>query len=208
MQDFKLQKFSSYESYRDIQTAANKRKINRQMVRAPQIKSMAEHINKTIPDVRFGICHGTRRGGEQAWFEKFLNRKTTQSKAEVIGTEISDTATDFANTVQWDFHELNEDWVDKADFIYSNSWDHSYDPERLFSTWIKTLRVGGLMLLHHGAAYEPDQASEMDPFGARQSFLIKQIPLWASNAAKYVEKIERHEGDRFDFEILIFRRIE
>ncbi|MBK6621188.1 MAG: hypothetical protein IPG32_10020 [Saprospirales bacterium] len=50
---------------------------------------------------------------------------------EVIGTEISDSASKFSHTIEWDFHEVKPEWIGRADFIYSNSFDHSYDPENV-----------------------------------------------------------------------------
>jgi hypothetical protein len=41
----------------------------------------------------------------------------------------------------------NPDWLAKVDFIYSNSFDHSYDPEKCLNTWIDSLRIGGLCIL-------------------------------------------------------------
>ena len=76
-----------------------------------------------IDTVEFGICHGTRRGKEQEWFRKYLG-------CGVIGTEISDTVEQFPHTIEWDFHETKAEWINSADFIYSNSLDHSYDPKK------------------------------------------------------------------------------
>jgi hypothetical protein len=58
---------------------------------------------------------------------------------EIIGTEISDTATQFDNTIQWDFHNIKDEWINKVDFIYSNSLDHSYDPKMCLKNWMKCL---------------------------------------------------------------------
>ena len=68
-------------------------------------------------------CHGTRQGFEQKWFSKNLECK-------VIGTEISDNANDYKNTIEWDFHNVKKEWIGSVDFIYSNALDHSYDPNK------------------------------------------------------------------------------
>ena len=49
---------------------------------------------------------------EQEWFRKYLD-------IDVIGTEISDTASEFPNTIEWDFHETKPEWLNSVDFIYS-----------------------------------------------------------------------------------------
>ena len=174
------------------------------MVRWPQIRFLAGYIHTNYGAIDFGICHGTRRGGEQANFTKAL-----PNSPEVIGTEISDTATQFPNTVQWDFNEVNKEWDSKADFVYSNSWDHSCDPYRTFSAWGQSLKPDGLLILHHGDGYRPEAVSEMDPFGASQPALI-QIVEWAtSKKLTFVEKIQQENtpsNQRRAIEAMVFKR--
>lgn len=152
-----------YEKYRQVQIAGNKRKIENQWAQEPVIAYLCDYVKLMLGEVAFGLCHGTRRGGEQEWFSRHLG-------CPVIGTEISETARDFPNTVQWDFHEMNEEWRDKADFIYSNSWDHVYDPEKAFTTWMACLRPGGICFLEHSASHV--RASELGPFGATVEELV------------------------------------
>ena len=108
-----------YERYRRVQIEGNHRKLGNIWVAEENIAYLADYLRPKNP--RFGICHGTRRGKEQEWFRKYL-------QCEVIGTEISDTALQFPDTIQWDFHEVKPEWIGAVDFIYSNSFDHSYDP--------------------------------------------------------------------------------
>lgn len=75
----------------------------------------------------FGICHGTRNGFEQSFLAERLN-------SEVWATDISETATMFAKSVQWDFHDPREEWEGRCDFIYTNSWDQSWKPRKAMST--------------------------------------------------------------------------
>ena len=144
-----------YERYLEVQITGNKRKLGSQWVHEHTLKFLSEYILSKIKP-RFGICHGTRRGLEQLAFRKFLN-------CEVIGTEISDTATQFLYTIQWDFHDVKSEWIGAVDFIYSNSWDHSYDPDRMFRAWMSCLTHGGLLILEHSDAQE--DISELDPLG-------------------------------------------
>ena len=148
-----------YESYKRIQMEGNERKINNIWVREENIAFLSDYIKNLIGTPRFGICHGTRMGKEQEWFRKYLN-------CEVIGTEISDTAENFPYTIQWDFHEAKADWKDAADFIYSNSFDHSYDPEKCLNVWMSCVRRGGVCIIEHSPEHGPSGSSELDPFGA------------------------------------------
>lgn len=155
-----------YERYRRIQIEGNKRKLQCQWASEESIEFLSNYIFGVIGRPKFGLCHGTRRGAEQMWFRKYLD-------CEVIGTEISDTAERFPFTIQWDFHETKPEWIGAVDFIYSNSWDHSYDPVRLFKAWMSCLRSNGLCILEH----TPNQTSvnELDPLGLELDELSQLI---------------------------------
>lgn len=129
-------------------------------------------MKKNLSSLRFGICHGTRRGKEQEWFRKYLG-------IDVIGTEISSTATTFPNTIQWDFHNVKTEWIDAVDFIYSNSFDHSFDPEKCLNAWMSCVRPGGFCILEHSTAHEASGASELDPFGASVVAMPYLIGTWS-----------------------------
>ena len=154
-----------YDKYRQTQIEGNKRKIENVWVLEENIAFLSDYIRNVIGIPQFGICHGTRRGKEQEWFRKYLG-------CEVIGTEISDTAEQFPYTIQWDFHETKPEWLDATDFIYSNSIDHSYDPEKCLNAWMSCVKKGGLCIFEHSSGHGPTGASELDPFGA----VIVQMP--------------------------------
>ena len=88
-------------------------------------------------------------------------------KVKVIGTEISSTATTFPHTIEWDFHNTKKEWLNKVDFIYSNSFDHSFDPEKCLNTWMSCLNEKGLCIIEW-AWPDSDKYSgtARDPFGA------------------------------------------
>ena len=76
------------------------------------INEISDYIKNNMKNISFGICHGTRNGKEQKFFKRNLN-------INVIGTEISSTATQFPDTIQWDFHRVKDEWVNNVDFIFS-----------------------------------------------------------------------------------------
>jgi len=135
------------------------------------IAFLANYLKTTVGQLKFGICHGTRRGMEQQWFRKYLG-------CEVIGTEISKSATEFPNTIQWDFHDVKPEWIEAVDFIYSNSFDHSYDPEKCLNAWMSCVRKGGVCVLEHSEAHEPSATDELDPFGADIMLMPYLITTW------------------------------
>lgn len=76
-----------YETYRRVQEEGNKRKLTSVFVLENVIHGIAEYAQAKGP-VRHVLCHGTRNAAEQGYF-----RAAIPGLAEVIGTEISETAT-------------------------------------------------------------------------------------------------------------------
>jgi len=138
----KLYKHENYKEYKKAQIEKNTRKINHVWVKPQEIKMVVKRIRRFIPKVSFGICHGVRNAWEVQEFRRIL-------KADVIGTDIAPSANEFDHTIQWDFHELKEEWKNNVDFIYSNSFDHSYDPEACLDIWMKCIRKrAGVCFIH------------------------------------------------------------
>ena len=107
----KLHQYENYDEYVKEQTQANVAKLKNVWVRENAIQKVVSYK----PFASSILCHGTRNGRELEYFKKFLPH------AEVVGTEISHTATQFKNTIQHDFHEVREDFVGKFDIVYSKS---------------------------------------------------------------------------------------
>lgn len=160
-----------YETYRKVQIEGNKRKLGLVWVKEENIKFLSQYIKTLIAAPAFGICHGTRRGKEQEWFSKYLG-------CHVIGTEISDTAVQFPNTIQWDFHKTKPEWINAVDFIYSNSFDHSFNPEECLTAWMESLKPGGVCILEHTSGHGLSGASNLDPFGVDMAIFPYLILKW------------------------------
>lgn len=160
-----------YEKYKKTQIEGNKLKINSIWVLEENIAFLSQFLKKSVPNMEFGICHGTRRGKEQEWFRKHLS-------IEVIGTEISDTAENFPHTIQWDFHETKDEWINNVDFIYSNSFDHSYDPKKCLDSWTNCLKPNGICIIEHTSVDE--FVTELDPFAAKLSVMPFLVLTWAN----------------------------
>lgn len=171
--DFFLHEYSSYEHYREVQIFHNVRKLSRVWADAETLGVMARQLTQMLPaPVLEGLCHGTRNGFEQNWLtDNFPNMK-------VIGTDISPTATDYPNSVQWDFHDVNPDWVERFDFIYSNSHDQSWQPRQALDTWLGQLKPDGILVLEHSEDQSPLAAGQMDPFGVRPVAVPYVLSQW------------------------------
>lgn len=179
-----------YDRYRAVQEQGNKEKINQVWALEDNIAFLSEYLKKTVAPIKSGLCHGTRRGKEQEWFKKYIDESI-----DVVGTEISDTAADFPFTIQWDFHEVKPDWLDCIDFIYSNSFDHSYDPEKCLNAWMSCVRPGGICVLEHTNHHDAESSRELDPFGAHLMQMPILISKWGSG--KYgVREVLKGPSDR------------
>lgn len=163
----KIYKYKNYEQYVEEQTKANKLKLGWSYVRKEAIDSICNNYSslktedgvvKSNQDPSFIICHGTRKGNEQKLF------RYNYPKAKIIGTEISDTAKLFEMTIQHDFTIPIEEWIGKADIVYSNSFDHTIDPVKTINTWRDQLSENGVLYLEYNEIHSVCQAS--DPLDA------------------------------------------
>ena len=137
----RLYKHKDYEDYKKSQIDKNVRKLKLVWVKPNEIVLMVKHINKHIPDAKFGICHGVRNAWEVKQFRKLLCM-------DVIGTDIAPSVSKFDNTIEWDFHKVKKEWINNVDFIYSNSFDHSYDPVMCLDQWMSCLTKKGICYIH------------------------------------------------------------
>lgn len=149
----KIYKYNNYDDYINAQILANKRKITKIWIKEETVKS----IFNNYPTANKILCHGTRNGKEQQFFINYFNN------AKVIGTEISDNASQYKNTVQHDFHEVCAEWIGTFDIVYSNSWDHSYDPKKSLMVWRDQLNHSGRLYLEQALDPTDNRSRESDP---------------------------------------------
>lgn len=147
-------KYANRAEYVAAQVEANKRKIKHRWVRRETIQRVAQLAPQGVEAV---LCHGTRGGFEQEYFKEVF------PKAYVIGTEISDTATQFPRTVQHDFHEPKDEWVGRFHIVYSNSFDHAMDPAKALETWRAQLAEGGRLFVELGIGETVNVMLPSDP---------------------------------------------
>jgi len=158
-------KYKDYEEYKKVQIkfTNSKIKIGASWVNPYDIKALVRYIWEYNAEVSSGLCHGTRLGVEQKEFINTFN--SIGLDVTVIGSEISpDVVKKSPNTIEWDFHEVKPEWINSIDFIFSNSFDHSYDPERALDSWMSCLSEKGLCFIEW-TKFDVDNR-EGDPFGA------------------------------------------
>jgi SAM-dependent methyltransferase len=179
-----LHRYNSHADYVRIQTRGNADKADRVWAKETNIRYYADYLRRRHPAPRRGLCHGTRGGQEQQWFSDALG-------CDVIGTEIGATALTAPRTIQWDFHEIKPEWEGAFDFIYTNSFDHAYDPQRALMNWMRCVKPGRVCLIEHSDRHGPAGASELDPFGIELPELLLAITRWGAGDFYVREILEK-----------------
>ncbi len=192
---FYLYKYKDYEEYKEIQTYFNKAKIDRIWADEQVLSTVAARIRVENFPEGGGLCHGSRNGFEQAYLSKELG-------VEALGTDISDSALNFPNTVQWDFHDVNAEWIGKFNFIYTNSLDQSWQPEIALKVWVEQLRVGGLLFVEHTDSHGPQGASKMDPFGVTPQYFPYLVADWLGHDVAL--EIIKETKSNYGYEVWLF----
>jgi len=145
-------------AYRREQEKGNRAKIEQVWTSESNLRFICQWLQDRGLAPHFILCHGTRNGFEQRVFNSFF-------ACEVIGTEISPTASQFPMTVMADFHEPKAEWDGRADILYSNSLDHAYDPAKALRAWAQSVKDGGVIVIEKASDSDPRGASDLDPFG-------------------------------------------
>ena len=187
-----IYKYKNYKDYKATQIYYNKKKINHIWADKINLKKICNFIKKNIIQNNIkGICHGSRNGYEQEYFNKNI------SNAFVIGTDISNTAKKFKNSVVWDFHKEKKRWINKFDFIYSNSLEQSYDPKKALTTWISQVKINGYIIIEHSDLHGVRASGKMDPFGVEANFFPYLISEWFGHyvSLKIIKSIKPNKSN-------------
>ena len=131
----------NYDLYVQNQKILNERKFGTGCNDTTRtFECVKQEVISRNPNPTFGLCHGVRSGLENKTLGELLG-------CTVIGTEIGDKFGYPEITIQWDMHEIKDEWVEKCDVIYSNSFDHTYDPIYCLNQWSKCLKPTGIIVL-------------------------------------------------------------
>lgn len=160
--------YKDYHEYMWAQLEAAQQKSRYIWAKQEYINIISDYIRKIIKPEN-AICHGSRRGKEVAWFMKQF------PKCHVMGTDIFVTSKSKRFVIQWDMHNIKYEWLNLFDFIYSNSWDHFYDPEYGFDQWGRTVKSGGLIILEWSDCHGDEGVSRCDPLGGSLDEIIEFV---------------------------------
>ena len=169
----KIHKYKDYNEYKETQIFFNKKKIDKIWADEKTLKIISNFLKENIfTDKIKGLCHGSRNGFEQKFFNNELK------DAEVFGTDISDTAVNFEKSIVHDFHEEKKEWINNFDFIYSNSLDQSYDPQKALKIWVNQVKIDGYVIVEHSDQHGVVSSGKMDPFGVETNFFPYLLTEW------------------------------
>ena len=189
---FKIHKYKNYDEYKDTQIFFNKQKINKVWADENTLKIVSNFLKENIKSEKIkGLCHGSRNGFEQKCFINEI------PNAEVIGTDISETANDYDNSIVHDFHDEKKDWIENFDFVYSNSLDQSYDPEKALNTWINQVKKDRYVIIEHSDQHGVISSGKMDPFGVEANFFPYLLTEWFGHkiSLKIIKSIKKNKND-------------
>ena len=128
------------------------------------------------------------------------------SKINAIGTDISETAEKFEFSVQWDFHDINQEWIGKHKFIYSNSLDQSWKPKHALEVWLSQLSKDGILFIEHTKSHGPEAASKMDPFGVRPLVLPYVLTMWFGRQIAIEHSVAPKKNSSIDAWLFVIRK--
>lgn len=162
-----LQDTGTYTRYTKVQTVANKLKHDKVFAKYQNIEFLVDRFRPSRV-----LCHGVRNGAEVKYFMQAMAKATYIWGGCIVGTDIapvdegplSATPHVTARLIQADMHAPIPE--SPFDLVYSNSWDHSYDPVNMFRVWGEQVAPRGHMVLEHTTLHNPENTSERDPFGA------------------------------------------
>tara|TARA_Y100000816_G_scaffold113368_1_gene79344 strand:- start:33 stop:731 length:699 start_codon:yes stop_codon:yes gene_type:complete len=189
---FKIYKYKNYDEYKNTQIFFNKQKINKVWADENTLKIVSNFLKENIkPEKIKGLCHGSRNGFEQKCFINEI------PNAEVIGTDISETANDYDNSIVHDFHDEKKEWIENFDFVYSNSLDQSYDPEKALNTWINQVKKDRYVIIEHSDQHGVISSGKMDPFGVEANFFPYLLTEWFGHkiSLKIIKSIKKNKND-------------
>ena len=177
--------YKNYAHYVESQRSGYERKKDKLWARSENIEAIADYIGKC----EYGLCHGVRGGQEVNWFRDFTG-------AQVIGTEIGDTQVPWV--IQWDFNFPQENWVGAFDFVYSNAFDHAYDPAWTLAVWWEQVKKGGLLII------ETDERNEHSGAISKKVNPTDPTGISLDELHAMIEDVTDREVDIIDLPVVTF----
>ena len=91
------------------------------------------------------------------------------------------------------FMMKKKEWIENFDFVYSNSLDQSYDPEKALNTWINQVKKDRYVIIEHSDQHGVISSGKMDPFGVEANFFPYLLTEWFGHkiSLKIIKSIKK-----------------
>ncbi len=151
-------KYKDHKEYEECQISKYNANKDGKWCREEDVKFLYdEFLINRFKTIKMGICHGAKTGYENQLFTKYTGTR-------FIGTDIATSSDD---VIEWDMHDIKDEWINNVDIIYTNSFDHTYKPIELLQAWIKCLSANGVIIIEwtwqHGRS---GTSTSSDPLAA------------------------------------------
>ena len=140
-------KFDSHEQYLEVQRQTVRTRGIGPYFTDLEMKRIADWCKANGVQVVSGICHGARNGLECDELMRYLPLATIMGTDLFPNTGKSRLIKREAEVIEWDFNEPRKEWERSFDLVYSNSLDHSPDPEETLKVWFRQLKPLGAMFV-------------------------------------------------------------
>jgi hypothetical protein len=182
----KRYEYKDYDEYVTTQIETTTRKAGRSWAKPESIKAIAKELRRAKFKPKFGLCHGVRGGEEIVFFKRYFKH------CQVWGTDIAPICKN-KNVIIWDFHNERREWKSRFDFIYSNSWDHLFDPVKGLKVWAAQVSVGGYLILEHSEQHIEKKVDIVDSIGMEYDEFVKFVQATISRRFK----LQKFDGKKY-----------
>jgi SAM-dependent methyltransferase len=113
-------------------------------------------------------------------FEKYPPRSDylNLNYSSVVGVEINPHGSR-RDILVGSFDELPQEWSGKFGILFSNSFDHSRDPELTAKEWVRVVRPGGILIILWGEAdsTETDLVGDISEQNLSNIFKLRKLNI-------------------------------
>ncbi len=154
--------FPSDDHYRRAQhKTAKRRSSERGYYHKDEIRKIVDWVDYQVPQWRltelYGVCHGANSGREATEFEQVLGNSL------FLATDLFPKLGPH-KVIEHDFRRAVLEWEGAFDIVYSNSLDHSNEPQETLRVWSNQLKPNGFMFVEW--TYSHRETKGGDCFGA------------------------------------------
>jgi hypothetical protein len=194
----RLHKFQDNEEYLARQRAGTKNRARHGWTTDAtdaELELVSHWIHEHIPGAVAGLCHGAASGHEVDLLQEALPR------CKVWGTDLSPLREDI---IEHDFHARVRKWLSRFDFVYSNSIDHSNNPQLAIRRWLEQVNQNGVLFLTWTYRHVWGETRPAFPLPGGDCFAASLHEyLWFCEAAGSVRDLLYVKPGKFSYVVIV-----